>query len=109
MNSECILISNAPQWAVWPKPKVVGRANCVASPISGQLAWPKMGDFELARVCRRPSEIDILARVTSLYGGAEVGDLKGYRAALSIGKCAVPQAQLVAISLYRWHRYDFRA
>ena len=77
MNSECARISNAPQWAKWPKPKVVGQANCVASPISGQLAGPKMGDYELARVCRGGSEIDILARVSSLYGGAEVGDLKG--------------------------------
>ena len=77
MNSDCARISNAPQYAKWPKPKVVGQANCVASPIFEQTVWPKMGDFELARVCRGRSEIDILARVSSLYGGAEVGDLKG--------------------------------
>ena len=79
-NTEMAIIRQARREATYakrPKLKVVGRANCVASPISGQLAGPKMGDFDLARVCRRRSEIDILARVSSLYGEAEVGDLKG--------------------------------
>ena len=35
-----------------------------------------MRDYELARVCRRQLEIEIQTRVSSLYGGAEVGDLK---------------------------------
>ena len=58
-----------------------------------------MGDFDLARVCRGRSEIDILVQVSSLYGGAEVGDLKGCRAARSIGKQAMPQARLDAVRL----------
>ena len=91
------------------KPKVIGRANCVASSLFGQLAWPKMGYFYLARVRRGRSEIDVRTRVSSVYGGAEVGDFKGCRPARSIGKQAVPQAQLVAVSLYRWRRYAFRA
>ena len=50
----------------------------------------------------RTDEIDILARVASRYGGAEVEDLKGHRAAQCIGKRAMPQAQLVAISRLCW-------
>ena len=56
-----------------------------------------MGDFELARVCRRQREIAIQTRISSLYVGAGIGDFKGCRAARSIGKRAVPQARLVAM------------
>ena len=51
MNSECARISSAPQYAKWLKPKVVGRANYVASPISRQMTWPKMRDFEVTPLC----------------------------------------------------------
>ena len=57
-----------------------------------------MGDFKLARVCRRRSEIDIRARVSSLYGGAEVGDLKvAEQPYVSVSELC--RTQLVAVRL----------
>ena len=51
LKRECARISNAPQYAKWLTPKVVERANYAASPISEQMTWPKMKDFELTSLC----------------------------------------------------------
>src|ERR1700722_18174972 len=48
---------------------------CVASASSGQNARRKMRDFDLLRKPRRWSEVDEQARVSTIYGGTEAGDL----------------------------------
>ena len=70
---------------------------------------PKMRDYELARVCRRQREIAIQTRVSSLYGGEKVGDLKvAEQPYVSVSELCRKHSLSPSVS-YRWHRYAFRA